>query len=87
MYGGGAKGLMGLVSDAALKHDGKVVGVIPYAMQAGGGEGGPDSEAFIRSDGDRVRTQYFLFFFQWLSACLFIALSDRNCTVPNRPHL
>lgn len=38
MYGGGSKGLMGVVSGAALKKGGRVTGVIPYAMVAAGGE-------------------------------------------------
>ena len=38
VYGGGRKGLMGVVSGAALEFGGKVTGVIPYAMVASGGE-------------------------------------------------
>jgi uncharacterized protein (TIGR00730 family) len=32
VYGGGKKGLMGAVADAVLKHDGKVMGVIPKVL-------------------------------------------------------
>ncbi len=32
VYGGGMVGLMGVVADAALKHGGHVIGVIPKAM-------------------------------------------------------
>ncbi|PPR08106.1 hypothetical protein CVT24_010567 [Panaeolus cyanescens] len=39
VYGGGGKGIMGVVSAAALQAGGKVVGVVPYAMVAAGGEG------------------------------------------------
>lgn len=34
VYGGGNVGLMGVVADAALKADGKVIGVIPEALLA-----------------------------------------------------
>ena len=32
MYGGGNIGLMGILADAVLAHDGEVIGVIPRAM-------------------------------------------------------
>ncbi|GLB35072.1 putative possible lysine decarboxylase [Lyophyllum shimeji] len=38
VYGGGPQGLMGIVSNAVLQGGGTVTGVIPYAMQAAGGE-------------------------------------------------
>ncbi|KAH8834084.1 hypothetical protein DL96DRAFT_1579391 [Flagelloscypha sp. PMI_526] len=38
VYGGGSKGIMGVVSLAALEAGGKVTGVVPYAMVAAGGE-------------------------------------------------
>lgn len=38
MYGGGSKGLMGVVSGGVLQRGGKVTGVVPYAMVAAGGE-------------------------------------------------
>jgi len=39
VYGGGFKGLMGAVANAVVSSGGKVTGVIPSAMVAGGGEG------------------------------------------------
>ncbi|KAG6334885.1 hypothetical protein ID866_4209 [Astraeus odoratus] len=38
IYGGGSSGIMGVVSGAAAKVDGKVTGIIPYAIFAAGGE-------------------------------------------------
>ncbi|KAF8636538.1 hypothetical protein AX17_003350 [Amanita inopinata Kibby_2008] len=38
VYGGGSKGIMGLVSGAVLECGGKVTGVVPYAMTVAGGE-------------------------------------------------
>ncbi|KAJ7632134.1 hypothetical protein FB45DRAFT_911604 [Roridomyces roridus] len=38
VYGGGDKGIMGVVSGAVLEKGGKVTGVIPSAMVAAGGE-------------------------------------------------
>ena len=38
MFGGGRKGIMGVVSGAALEAGGKVTGIIPYAMIVAGGE-------------------------------------------------
>jgi len=38
IYGGGSKGIMGIVSGAVLKKEGDVIGVIPRAMVAAGGE-------------------------------------------------
>ncbi len=40
IYGGGAKGIMGVVSTAVLERDGRVTGIVPSAMVAAGGEGG-----------------------------------------------
>ncbi|KAF7985006.1 hypothetical protein HWV62_9994 [Athelia sp. TMB] len=39
IYGGGSKGIMGIVSGAVLDNGGDVTGVIPAAMLAAGGEG------------------------------------------------
>lgn len=39
VYGGGFKGIMGIVSGAVLEAGGRVTGVIPYAIMAAGGEG------------------------------------------------
>jgi len=38
VYGGGSKGIMGVVSGAVLEKGGNVTGVIPFAMVAAGGE-------------------------------------------------
>ena len=45
VYGGGSKGIMGIVSSAVLGAGGDVVGVIPYAILAGGGETGDGSNS------------------------------------------
>jgi len=42
VYGGGSKGIMGVVSGAALERGGEVTGVVPEAMVAAGGEGSGD---------------------------------------------
>jgi hypothetical protein len=39
VYGGGTKGIMGVVSSTVLEGGGKVTGVVPYAIFAAGGEG------------------------------------------------
>ncbi|TFK29819.1 hypothetical protein FA15DRAFT_751971 [Coprinopsis marcescibilis] len=39
VYGGGSKGIMGIVSGACLENGGKVTGIVPYAMVTAGGEG------------------------------------------------
>jgi len=44
VYGGGSKGIMGIVSGSVLEAGGDVVGVIPHAMLAAGGEGERVSE-------------------------------------------
>ncbi|KAJ8522680.1 hypothetical protein ONZ45_g778 [Pleurotus djamor] len=38
VYGGGSKGIMGIVSGAVLEKGGKVTGIVPYPMLAAGGE-------------------------------------------------
>ncbi|KAI5124510.1 hypothetical protein M0805_003034 [Coniferiporia weirii] len=38
VYGGGSRGIMGIVSGSTLKHGGEVTGVMPYAMHVAGGE-------------------------------------------------
>lgn len=38
VYGGGNKGLMGIISSAVAKQGGHVTGIMPYAMVAAGGE-------------------------------------------------
>jgi predicted Rossmann-fold nucleotide-binding protein len=39
VYGGGSKGIMGIVSGTVLRDKGKVTGIVPSAMVAAGGEG------------------------------------------------
>jgi hypothetical protein len=38
VYGGGAQGIMGVVSGTVLKDGGVVTGIMPYAIHIGGGE-------------------------------------------------
>ena len=38
VYGGGSKGIMGIISSAVLEKGGSVTGVVPFAMVAAGGE-------------------------------------------------
>jgi len=44
IYGGGSKGIMGIISGAVLEHGGDVTGVVPFAMVAAGGEGDKTNE-------------------------------------------
>lgn len=39
IYGGGDKGIMGILSDQVISSGGQVVGIVPSAMVAAGGEG------------------------------------------------
>ncbi|KAG8983465.1 hypothetical protein FRB90_006010 [Tulasnella sp. 427] len=39
VYGGGDRGLMGIVSNTVIQHGGSVTGVLPRAMVLAGGEG------------------------------------------------
>ncbi|KAF9501156.1 hypothetical protein BDN71DRAFT_1426796 [Pleurotus eryngii] len=48
VYGGGSKGIMGVVSGAALEKGGKVTGVVPYPMLVAGGEQDKTSPSKIR---------------------------------------
>ncbi|KAF9453253.1 hypothetical protein P691DRAFT_755706 [Macrolepiota fuliginosa MF-IS2] len=51
VYGGGSKGIMGVVSGTVLEHGGKVTGIVPYAMVISGGEREKgDSEKTLRVD-------------------------------------
>ncbi|KAF9457233.1 hypothetical protein BDZ94DRAFT_1176017 [Collybia nuda] len=38
IYGGGAQGLMGIVSGSTLASGGDAIGIVPYAIHVGGGE-------------------------------------------------
>lgn len=44
VYGGGSKGIMGVVSGAVLEKGGQVLGVVPAAMVKAGGEGDKGEE-------------------------------------------
>lgn len=67
VYGGGSKGIMGIVSSAVLGAGGDVVGVIPYAILAAGGEGpqingdGPPSISVKMEEDGRVRVSVVRF--------------------------
>ncbi len=41
VYGGGTRGIMGIIADSVLQHGGSVVAVVPDAMLRAGGEGDP----------------------------------------------
>ncbi|GBE84564.1 LOG family protein [Sparassis crispa] len=65
VYGGGYKGIMGIVSGAVLEKGGRVTGVVPYAMVAAGGEGGKVEEAdhgskVILNEAGREQTEVIL---------------------------
>lgn len=45
VYGGGQKGIMGAISKAVAENGGKVTGIVPFAMVAGGGEGSKSDPA------------------------------------------
>ncbi|KAI0263718.1 hypothetical protein BC834DRAFT_885220 [Gloeopeniophorella convolvens] len=53
VYGGGSKGIMGVVSGAVLEHGGSVTGVVPSAMSRAGGE----SEQVVSENGVPVYVQ------------------------------
>ena len=60
VYGGGSKGIMGIVSGSVLGAGGNVVGVVPHAMLAAGGEGERVSEngsasVFVKLEEGRER--------------------------------
>ena len=63
VYGGGSNGIMGIVSGEALLNGGKVVGVLPRAMVAGGGEGKKaDSPKVCLNEVGREKVLSFAFF-------------------------
>ncbi|KAJ3762612.1 hypothetical protein EV360DRAFT_35397 [Lentinula raphanica] len=55
IYGGGAAGhgLMGAVAQAAIESGGKVIGVVPYALVAAGGE----QDKAVETNGMKKRSQ------------------------------
>lgn len=63
VYGGGSKGIMGIVSSAVLSAGGDAVGVIPYAILTAGGEGtrvngnDPTSLSAKSAEGERERVR------------------------------
>ncbi|KIM87500.1 hypothetical protein PILCRDRAFT_815024 [Piloderma croceum F 1598] len=64
VYGGGSRGIMGIVSGAVLEHGGHVTGVVPFAMVAAGGEGDKADEttktpavAYLLNEKGREKTE------------------------------
>jgi len=47
VYGGGTKGMMGIISGAVLQNGGSVTAVIPEAMMRAGGEGEGGGKKYI----------------------------------------
>ena len=47
VYGGGSRGIMGIISSAVLSHGGSVTGIVPAAMLRAGGEGDPTTGGHI----------------------------------------
>ncbi|KAJ7493134.1 hypothetical protein B0H11DRAFT_1803556 [Mycena galericulata] len=59
VYGGGSKGIMGLVASEVLKGGSSVTGIIPFAISIAGGEGNgsaPDVESVMAASIKRVET-------------------------------
>ncbi|KAJ7167219.1 hypothetical protein C8R43DRAFT_917461 [Mycena crocata] len=59
VYGGGTKGIMGLVAGAVLQGGSRVTGIVPFAISAAGGEGSasaPGVEDTVQDSSDRVET-------------------------------
>ncbi|KAJ7199836.1 hypothetical protein GGX14DRAFT_171586 [Mycena pura] len=59
VYGGGRKGIMGVVAGAVLESGGSVTGIIPYAISRAGGEGkgkAPGVEDAVQAGAERVET-------------------------------
>ncbi|KAJ7910283.1 hypothetical protein B0H13DRAFT_2329551 [Mycena leptocephala] len=62
VYGGGTKGLMGVVAGAVLNGGGSVTGIVPFAISRAGGEGGegkpsaPGVEGALHHNSRRVET-------------------------------
>lgn len=47
IYGGGSRGIMGIISSTVLSHGGSVTGIVPAAMLRAGGEGDPATGGHI----------------------------------------
>ncbi|KAJ7836606.1 hypothetical protein B0H13DRAFT_1626553 [Mycena leptocephala] len=59
VYGGGTKGIMGVVASAVLEGGGSVAGIVPFAISIAGGEGkgsAPGVEDALRQSSGRVET-------------------------------
>ncbi len=79
IYGGGRKGIMGVVSGAVIDAGGRVTGVIPYAMVAAGGEkeqADGEIQAMIKSgalfDGQNRQNVSRGFMFSTFDGCVWI---------------
>jgi len=53
VYGGGDRGLMGVVSATVLQHGGKVTGISPRPMVVAGGEGRGPEETHVEAVNDQ----------------------------------
>ena len=53
IYGGGSKGIMGVVSNTVVEEGGTVTGVIPYAMHVAGGEKAKTREEVEKPDEEK----------------------------------
>lgn len=65
VYGGGSKGIMGVVSGAVLEKGGQVLGVVPAAMVKAGGEGekgepGSETVHVVLNEKGREKVRSFL---------------------------
>ncbi|KAF7359642.1 hypothetical protein MVEN_00688300 [Mycena venus] len=59
VYGGGTKGIMGVVASAVLEGGGSVTGIVPFAISIAGGEGtgsAPGVEDALQQSASRVET-------------------------------
>ncbi|KAJ6615019.1 hypothetical protein B0H10DRAFT_1802192 [Mycena sp. CBHHK59/15] len=59
VYGGGTKGIMGVVASAVLEGGGSVAGIVPFAISIAGGEGKGSAagvEDALRQSSGRVET-------------------------------
>lgn len=59
VYGGGTKGIMGVVASAVIEGGGSVAGIVPFAISIAGGEGkgcAPGVEDALRQSSGRVET-------------------------------
>ena len=80
VYGGGTRGIMGIISDSVLQHGGSVIAVVPDAMLRAGGEGeqqstwGPIGHDELEEKGrDKVESVSHI-------PCLFCSVNSNICT-------